>query len=34
MFFVEGSIIHQEAIKEQLIDNVEVDEAYFGATRQ
>jgi len=26
--------IHQEAIKEQLIGNVEVDEAYSGATRQ
>ena len=26
--------IHQEAIKEQIIGNVEVDEAYFGATRQ
>ena len=26
--------LHQEAIKEQIIGNVEVDEAYFGATRQ
>jgi len=26
--------IHQEAIKEQIIGNVEADEAYFGATRQ
>jgi len=26
--------IYQEAIKEQIIGNVEVDKAYFGATRQ
>jgi len=26
--------IYQGAIKEQLIGNIEVDEAYFGATRQ
>ncbi len=25
---------HQEAIKAQIIGNMEVDEAYFGATRQ
>jgi len=26
--------IHQETVKEQIIGKVEVDEAYFGATRQ